>query len=269
MASIGVVAIHSTDNTTVVDPVTVPEARTENEENSKAHRLGFVETIGLGGAGFGVRYRAPGSGFYLEPGVYETFHGIPAASDDPMGRYLGVDFSDEASLDAMNGDPGIVTDGFLNRLDANPFRFRIGIQGDILPNKVFGPTLDFSFDPVQMGIAAVRGGQMFSYAFERGEEAIAPISPYLGEDFDAQADSAKTAGALGTGALTGAAGLAQSLSLGVGFHVRPMESLELGMTAGTTGLGVYRAARIYSEGGTTAQAVLQATEVKAAATWRF
>lgn len=264
----GVVAANPTDEV-LSDPAAVPSAQPEHGEDAKAHRLSLVETIGLGGAGFGVRYRAPGSSFYIEPGAYETFHGMPRASDDPMGRYLGVDFGDEASMDAINGDPGIVTDGFLNRLDANPFRFRVGIQGDILPNKVFGPTVDFSFDPVQMGVAAVRGGQMFTYAFEQGEEAIEPITPYLGEDFDAQAGSAKTVGTVAAGAFTGAVGLAQSLSLGVGFHVRPMESLELGMTAGTTGLGVYRAVRLYSQNGNTTQAVLEATEVKAAATWRF
>lgn len=240
----------------------------ENKKD-KVHKLSLIESFSPGGVGFGVRYRAPGRGLYIEPGLYGTFHGTHPASDDPIGRYLGVDLDDEALTDAVADDPWLVSDGFLNSLDANPYRLRIGVQGDILPNKVFGPMVDFSFDPVQMGVAAVRGGEMFSYAFEQGEEAVEPMAPFLGDDFDSQDDSSKSTGAVAAGAVAGIAGLAQSLSLGVGFRVRPMDSLELGLTAGTTGLGVYRAARLYSKNENTTQAVLEAAEIKAQATWRF
>lgn len=266
MTSMASISISYSDLAVTTQDNAAASSTVENKKN-KMHKLSLIENFGFGGVGFGVRYRAPGSGFYVEPGMYGTFHSIDPASDDPMGRYLGVDFNDEAS---MSGDSGLLAaDGFLNSLDSNPYRCRIGVQGDILPNKVFGPTVDFSFDPVQMGVAAVRGGEIFSYAFEQGEEAIEPLKPFLGDDIESQSDSAKSTGTVVAGAITGLAGLAQSLSLGVGFHVRPMDSLELGMTAGTTGLGVYRAVRHYSENENTGQAVLEAAEVKAQATWRF
>lgn len=238
-------------------------------KKDKVHKLSLIESFSPGGVGFSVRYRAPGRGLYIEPGLYGTFHGTHPASNDPIGRYLGVDLNDEASTDAVADDPWLASDGFLNSLDANPYRLRIGVQGDVLPKKVFGPMVDFSFDPVQMGVAAVRGGEIFSRAFEQGEEAIEPVAPFLGDNFDSEADSSKSTGAVAAGAVAGIAGLAQSLSLGVGFRVRPINSLELGLMAGTTGLGVYRAARLYSKNENTTQAVLEAAEIKAQATWRF
>lgn len=252
-------------------PVTQPAtaADNQNDKDVAAHKLGLTETIGLGGGGFGVRYRPKGSGFYIEPGAYFTFHGVTPASGDPIGRYLGIDPADDAAMDAAGADPGIIAENFLNRLDSNPYRLRVGFQGDIVPEAVVGPTIDFSFDPVQMGVAAVRGGQIFSYVFEQGEAAAEPIKPYLGEDIDAQADSARDIGAFGTGVFTGIAGLASSVSLGVGVHTRPLDHLEMGFTAGTSGLGLYRAVRHYDQNGDTAQAVLQAAEIKAGATYRF
>lgn len=233
------------------------------------HKLSLVESIGPGGGSFGIRYRPPGTGFYIEPGIYETFHRVTPPSDDPFGRYVGVDINDTSSFVAISNDPGMLSDGFLNSLDSNPFRCRLGFQGDILPNKVFGPTFDVSFDPVQTAVAAVRGTEVFNYAFDQGEQAIAPLNPYVGSDFDAASDTARTAGATTLGIASGIGGFAQSLSLGVGFHVRPLEHFDFGMTAGTTGLGVYRAAMVYVDTQDTAAAVLSATEIKAQATWRF